>query len=87
MGMGMGMGTGMGLGIGLGMGVGVGMGMGGADTVTAWVDWRVHPRYQRRLERGRGEGYSSCSWVRVARVSCDHKCSGRLAGCGTQIVL
>ena len=72
--------------MGMGLGTGMGIGMGGADTVTAWVDWRVHPR--RGLpERGRGERYSSCSWVRVERVSFDHEGSGRLAGCGTRVVL
>ena len=54
--------------MGMGMGTGMGIGMGGADTVTAWVDWRVHPR-QGLPERGRGERYSSCSWVRVERVT------------------
>ena len=73
--------------MGMGMGTGMGIGMGGADTVTAWVDWRVHPRHQGLPERGRGERYSSCSWVRVERVSFDHEGSGRLAGCGTRVVL
>ena len=72
--------------MGMGMGTGMGIGMGGADTVTAWVDWRVHPR-QGLPERGRGERYSSCSWVRFERVSFDHEGSGRLAGCGTRVVL
>ena len=73
--------------MGMGMGTGMGIGMGGADTVTAWVDWRVHPRHHGLPERGRGERYSSCSWVRVERVSFDHEGSGRLAGCGTRVVL
>jgi len=68
------------------MGMGMGMGVDGADTVTAWVDWRVHPR-QGLPGHGRGERYSSRSWVRVARVSFDHEGSGRLAGCGTRVVL
>ena len=71
----------------MGLGTGMGIGMGGADTVTAWVDWQVHPRHQGLPERGRGERYSSCSWVRVERVSFDHEGSGRLAGCGTRVVL
>ena len=39
--------------MGMGLGTGMGIGMGGADTVTAWVDWRVHPRHQGLPERGR----------------------------------
>ena len=74
--------------MGMGMGTGMGIGMGGADTVTAWVDWRVLQDKGCHLpERGRSERYSSCSWVRVERVSFDHEGSGRLAGCGTRVVL